>query len=96
VNELASRYGLVGARALDTEGCPVTAFGQLVARLGGTVEACGVVLADGRIDEQDLPYLPAMIESLLALESRACELRRVAENTLAVNRPYRRVLSLTA
>jgi hypothetical protein len=83
VNELASRHGLIGARDLGLDGCPVTAFGQLVSRLGAAVEATGVVLADGRICEQDLAELPHMIEALLAVESRSCELRRAAENVLA-------------
>lgn len=85
VNELAARHGLIGARAIGTDGCAVTAFGHLVSRLGGTVEACGVVLADGRIDAADVPHLPAMVEALLVLESRAHELRRVAENQLAAD-----------
>lgn len=85
INELAARHGLIGARAIGTDGCAVTAFGHLVSRLGGTVEACGVVLADGRIDAADVPHLPAMVEALLVLESRAHELRRVAENQLALH-----------
>ncbi|MBZ9665768.1 hypothetical protein H3221_013505 [Pseudomonas sp. LMG 31766] len=83
VNELAARHGLIGARDLGLQGCPVTAFGQLVSRLGAAVEATGTVLADGRICEADLPELPRMIEALLAVESRSCELRRAAENVLA-------------
>lgn len=83
VNELAARHGLIGARDLGLEGCPVTAFGQLVSRLGAAVEATGVVLADGRITDRDLPDLPRMVEALLAVESRSCELRRAAENVLA-------------
>lgn len=84
VNELAARHGLIGARDLGLEGCPVTAFGQLVSRLGAAVEATGVVLADGRINDSDLPELPRMVEALLAVESRSCELRRAAENVLAL------------
>ena len=83
VNELAARHGLIGARDLGLQGCPVTAFGQLVSRLGAAVEATGMVLADGRICEADLPDLPRMVEALLAVESRSCELRRAAENVLA-------------
>lgn len=84
VNELAARHGLIGARDLGLQGCPVTAFGQLVSRLGAAVEATGTVLADGRICEGDLPHLPRMVEALLAVESRSCELRRAAGNVLAV------------
>ncbi|WP_043309305.1 hypothetical protein [Pseudomonas sp. ML96] len=83
INELAARYGLVGARALGGEACPLTAFGQLVVRLGGAVEAAGAVLADQKIDATDLPLLPEAIERLLAVESRACEIRRQMENVLA-------------
>ena len=83
INELAARYGLVGARAQGGQACPVSAFGQLVARLGGAVEAAGAVLADQKIDEADLPLLPDAIERLLAVESRACEIRRQMENELA-------------
>ena len=80
VNELASRHGLIGARQVSEQACPVTAFGQLVMRLGQAVEAGSEVLADGKIDSGDLPHLPAFIDRLLAVESRACELRRQAEN----------------
>jgi hypothetical protein len=86
INELASRHGLVGARSQGSESSPVPAFGQLVARLGQAVELGSEVLADGQIDQADLPLLPAFIEKLLAVESRACELRRQAENELAGNR----------
>ena len=85
INELAARYGLVGARALAGDACPVSAFGQLVARLGGAVEAAGAVLADQKIDAADLPLLPEAIEKLLAVESRACEIRRQMENALALH-----------
>tara|TARA_R110000868_G_scaffold187781_3_gene430395 strand:+ start:4378 stop:5001 length:624 start_codon:yes stop_codon:yes gene_type:complete len=83
VNELASRHGLLGARELGADACPVLAFGQLIARLGEAVEATGGVLADGKIDAADLPHLPEAIERLLAVESRACEVRRRMENVLA-------------
>lgn len=91
VNELASRHGLVGAREQGGNAGAVPAFGQLVARLGQAVELGSEVLADGHINKDDLPLLPAFIEKLLAVESRACELRRQAENELARNRltPFR-------
>lgn len=82
-NELAARHGLVAVRQQSGDACPVMAFGQLVGHLGSTVEACGVVLADGKIDARDHQHLPQMIESLLAAESRCAELRRVAENVIA-------------
>lgn len=85
-NELASRHGLIGAREQGGDASAVPAFGQLVARLGQAVELGSEVLADGHINKDDLPLLPAFIEKLLAVESRACELRRQAENELARNR----------
>ena len=84
LNELASRHGLIGARALDAASCPVSAFGQLVTRLGAAVEATSEVLSDGKIDASDLPLLPEAIDKLLAVESRAHELRRRMENELAI------------
>lgn len=87
-NELASRHGLVGARELGGDSSPLPAFGMLIARLGQAVELGGEVLADGQIDHNDLHLLPAFIEKLLAVESRACELRRVAENELARHRGH--------
>lgn len=85
LNELASRHGLVGARSVESEASPVGAFGQLVGRLGQAVELGSEILADGKIDAADVPQLPQFIEKLLAVESRACELRRTAENQLAVH-----------
>ncbi|MDT4835320.1 hypothetical protein FQZ97_689800 [compost metagenome] len=85
INELAARHGLIGARSLGGEACPQTAFAQLVTRLGQAVEAGSVVLADGKIDAADVQHLPEFIERLLAVESRACELRRQAENELAIH-----------
>lgn len=78
LNELASRHGLSGARALEGNACPVGVFGQLVARLGQTVELGSEILADGKIDEADLPLLPEFIDRLKALEARSAELRAKA------------------
>lgn len=86
VNELAARYGLAGARAMQSDACAATAFGQLIARLGLAVEAGSEVLADGKIDAADVPHLPEFVDRLLAVEGRACELRRAAENELAIHR----------
>ncbi|MBX9754665.1 MAG: hypothetical protein K2X80_07925, partial [Pseudomonadaceae bacterium] len=73
-----------GARAIGGDASPVGAFGQLVGRLGQAVELGSEILADGKIDAADVPQLPAFIEKLLAVESRSCELRRKAENELAI------------
>lgn len=83
LNELASRHGLTGARALEGSACPVGVFGQLVARLGQTVELGSEILADGKIDEGDLPLLPEFVDRLKAVEARCAELRTKAQAALA-------------
>lgn len=83
LNELASRHGLTGARALEGSACPVGVFGQLVARLGQTVELGSEILADGKIDEADLPLLPEFVDRLKAVEARCAELRTKAQNAMA-------------
>lgn len=85
LEELAARYDLIGARASAADACPVGAFAQLVTRLGQAIELGSEVLADGKIDAGDLAHLPEFIARLLAVESRACELRRKAENELAIH-----------
>ncbi len=83
INELAGRYGLNGARALDAAACPVGVFGQLVARLGQSVELGSEILADGQIGVEDAPLLPEFIARLASTEARCCELRTRAEAVLA-------------
>lgn len=83
LNELASRHGLTGARALGGDACPVGVFGQLVARLGQTVELGSAILADGRIDAEDVPMLPDFIDRLKSVEARCGELRAKAEEALS-------------
>ncbi|WP_448125823.1 hypothetical protein [Pseudomonas veronii] len=82
INELASRHGLTGARELDGEGNPLGAFGQLVARLGNTVALGSEILADGRIDREDLDKLPEFVDRLRSVEARCGELRSRAETVL--------------
>lgn len=82
LNELASRHGLTGARALHGDSNPVGVFGQLVARLGSTVALGSEILADGRIDAQDLAKLPEFVERLRSAEARCSELRTRAEDVL--------------
>jgi len=82
INELASRHGLTGAREQDSEGNPLGAFGQLVARLGDTVALGSEILADGHIDFQDVDKLPGFVDKLRSVEARCCELRSRAENVL--------------
>ena len=82
INELASRHGLTGAREQDSEGNPLGAFGQLVARLGDTVALGSEILADGHIDFQDVDKLPGFVDKLRSVEARCCELRSRAETVL--------------
>lgn len=82
LNELASRHGLTGARALSGDANPVGVFGQLVARLGSAVALGSEILADGRIDAQDLAKLPEFVERLRSTEARCSELRARAEEVL--------------
>lgn len=82
LNELASRHGLTGARALIGDANPVGVFGALVARLGNTVALGSEILADGRIDIDDLDKLPEFVDRLRSVEARCSELRSRAENVL--------------
>lgn len=82
INELASRHGLTGARALSGDANPVGVFGALVARLGNTVALGSEILADGRIDIEDLSKLPEFVDRLRAVEARCSELRTRAEDVL--------------
>lgn len=82
INELASRHGLTGARELDGNGNPLGAFGQLVTRLGTTVALGSEILADGRIDADDLDKLPEFVDRLRSVEARCGELRSRAEAVL--------------
>ena len=82
LNELASRHGLSGARALIGDANPVGVFGALVARLGNTVALGSEILADGRIDIEDLSKLPEFVDRLRSVEARCSELRSRAEDVL--------------
>ncbi|PWB34651.1 hypothetical protein DCO48_05775 [Pseudomonas sp. SDI] len=82
INELASRHGLSGARALAGDANPVGVFGQLVARMGRTVTLGSEILEDGRIDAGDLEKLPEFVESLRSAEARCSELRTRAEEIM--------------
>jgi len=92
INELAHRHGLTGARELDGDGNPLGAFGQLVARLGNTVALGSEILADGRIDIEDLDKLPEFVDRLRSVEARCSELRSRAESVL-LERPQKPHLS---
>lgn len=82
LNELASRHGLTGARALIGDANPIGVFGALVARLGNTVALGSEILADGRIDVEDLDKLPEFVDRLRSVEARCSELRSRAEDVL--------------
>lgn len=92
LNELAGRHGLTGARALGGDGCPVGVFGQLVARLGLTVELGSEILADGQFGAEDAASLPEFIERLRSVEARCGELRARAEEALCASAPAGRSL----
>jgi len=92
INELAHRHGLTGARELDGDGNPLGAFGQLVARLGNTVALGSEILADGRIDLEDLDKLPEFVDRLRSVEARCSELRSRAESVL-LDQPLKHHLS---
>lgn len=91
INELASRHGLSGARALTGDACPVGVFGQLVVRMGSTVVLGSEILADGRLDADDMDNLPEFIERLRSAEARCSELRTRAEEVLQGGRPLKAV-----
>ena len=57
-------------------------FGALVARLGNTVALGSEILADGRIDIEDLNKLPEFVDRLRSVEARCSELRSRAEDVL--------------
>ncbi|ORL70298.1 hypothetical protein B7H19_05995 [Pseudomonas putida] len=82
LNELASRHGLSGARALSGDANPIGVFGQLVARLGSTVSLGSEILVDGRLDAHDAAKLPDFIERLRSVEARCSELRTRAEEVM--------------
>jgi hypothetical protein len=92
LNELASRHGLTGARALDGDACPLGAFGQLVARLGQAVELGSEILADGKIGAEDAAFLPEFVDRLRSVEARCSELRAQAEEALCASAPAGRSL----
>ncbi|MCE4073522.1 MULTISPECIES: hypothetical protein [Pseudomonas] len=74
INELAARYDLSGARMPQADFCPVSAFGRMVKHLGGAVEACSNVLADGEVNEKDRGELPDAIHHLRGVIARSSEL----------------------
>ena len=82
LNELASRHGLTGARSLPGDTNPVGLFGALVSWLGNTVALGSEILADGRIDIDDLDKLPEFVDRLRSVEARCSELRTRAEDVL--------------
>lgn len=82
LNELASRHGLTGARELGSDDNALGEFGQLVTKLGLTIQIGSEILADGRIDDGDLAKLPEFVDQLRAVEARCSGLRSHAEEVL--------------
>jgi hypothetical protein len=60
----------------------------LVKHIGGAVEACSAILADGQVDANDAAELPGAIHELRSMIARAHELEnrmvREAESAGAV------------
>ena len=79
LNELASRYGLTGARQMTSEQCANKSFGALIRALGDVIDTGSEVFDDQVMCEQDLPHLPAFAKQCRQVEAKAGELRRKAE-----------------
>ncbi len=87
VNELAGRYGLIGARQMQTEQCANKSFGALVRALGDLIDTGSEVFDDQVMCEQDLPLLPDFARQCRQVEAKAGQLGRKAEALIASARP---------
>lgn len=86
VNELASRYGLIGARHLGSDMSANKSFGALVRALGDVIDTGSEVFDDQIMCEQDLHLLPVFAEQCRQVEARAGELGRRAEYLIGCGR----------
>lgn len=76
LRELAARVGLLAAPLPDGNGAhDLTLVGDLMREFGDAVKTLGPVLADGRIDAQDAPYLHAALREITELVEQATALR---------------------
>ena len=83
VNELASRYGLTGARQMTDDQCANKSFGALIRAFGDVINTGSEVFDDQVMCEQDLPLLPKFAEQCRQVEAKAGELGRKAEQLIA-------------
>lgn len=83
VNELASRYGLTGARHMTDDQCANKSFGALIRAFGDVINTGSEVFDDQVMCEQDLPLLPTFAEQCRQVEAKAGELGRKAEQLIA-------------
>ena len=91
VNELASRYGLTGARQMTSDQCANKSFGALIRALGDVIDTGSEVFDDQVMCELDLPHLPAFAKQCRQVEAKAGELGRRAEQLLAAARPLKSI-----
>ena len=87
INELAGRYGLTGARQMQSDQCANKSFGALIRALGDVIDTGSDVFDDQVMCEADLPHLPAFAKQCRQVEARAGELGRKAESLLVKHRP---------
>ncbi|RON24424.1 hypothetical protein BK660_01770 [Pseudomonas brassicacearum] len=87
INELASRYGLIGARQLANEQCANKSFGALIRALGDVIDTGSEVFDDQVMCEADMPHLPAFAKECRQVEARVGELGRKAEELIEKSRP---------
>ena len=83
INELASRYGLTGARQMTDDQCANKSFAALIRAFGDVINTGSEVFDDQVMCEQDLPLLPTFAEQCRQVEAKAGELGRKAEQLIA-------------
>lgn len=66
--ELAARYGLLAAPAIDPNMALAT-MGETMRKFGAFMEAMTPIIEDGRIDENDRPHLKPALEQVGQLQS---------------------------
>lgn len=87
VNELASRYGLTGARQMTDDQCANKSFGALIRAFGDVISIGSEVFDDQVMCELDLPLLPAFVKQCRQAEAKAGELGRKGEQLIRDARP---------
>ncbi|WP_339873952.1 hypothetical protein [uncultured Brevundimonas sp.] len=78
--DLARRYGFLGVSISSlAPGAELREASALTGEFGEVLNAMAPALADGRIDEQDLPHLPKLIDQLDNLCAAAVVMRNRAQ-----------------